>query len=54
MSSKQSIGTIQRALLTLQQQGGERFFGEPALDLKDMIGLDASGAASSTCLPPTS
>jgi DNA helicase HerA-like ATPase len=41
---KQTIGTIQRALLTLQQQGGERFFGEPALDLRDMIGRDASGA----------
>jgi len=41
--SKQSIGTIQRALLTLQQQGGERFFGEPALDLKDMIRTDANG-----------
>src|SRR5690349_15659041 len=41
--SKQSIGTIQRALLMLQQQGGERFFGEPALDLKDMIRNDASG-----------
>ncbi len=41
---KQSVGTIQRALLTLEQQGGERFFGEPALDLKDMIGRDASGA----------
>jgi uncharacterized protein len=41
---KQTVGTIQRALLTLQQQGGERFFGEPALDLKDMIGSDASGA----------
>jgi uncharacterized protein len=41
--SKQSIGTIQRALLTLQQQGGERFFSEPALDLKDMIGHDAAG-----------
>jgi len=41
--SKQSIGTIQRALLMLQQQGGERFFGEPALDLKDMIRTDASG-----------
>src|ERR1700748_3329891 len=37
--SKQSVGTIQRALLTLEQQGGERFFGEPALDLKDMIGV---------------
>ena len=42
--SKQTVGTIQRALLILQQQGGERFFGEPALDLKDMIGRDASGA----------
>jgi DNA helicase HerA-like ATPase len=42
--SKQSIGTIQRSLLTLEQQGGARFFGEPALDLKDMIGRDASGA----------
>ena len=42
--SKQTIGTIQRSLLTLQQQGGERFFGEPALDLKDMIGRDPSGA----------
>jgi DNA helicase HerA-like ATPase len=41
---KQSVGTIQRTLLTLQQQGAERFFGEPALDLKDMIGRDASGA----------
>ena len=44
MSASRRIGTIQRALLTLQQQGGERFFGEPALDLKDMIGRDASGA----------
>ena len=42
--SKQTVGTIQRALLTLEQQGGERFFGEPALDLKDMISRDASGA----------
>jgi DNA helicase HerA-like ATPase len=42
--SKQTVGTIQRALLTLQQQGGERFFGEPALDLKDMIARDPSGA----------
>ena len=40
---KQTVGTIQRALLMLQQQGGERFFGEPALDLKDMIRTDASG-----------
>ncbi|MBM3646516.1 MAG: DUF853 family protein [Alphaproteobacteria bacterium] len=42
--SKQTVGTIQRALLTLEAQGGARFFGEPALDLRDMIGRDPSGA----------
>lgn len=30
-----SIGTIQRKLLTLEQQGGDRFFGEPALELTE-------------------
>jgi len=44
--SKQTVGIIQRALLTLEQQGGERFFGEPALDLKDMIGIDPSGVGT--------
>src|SRR3954469_2930682 len=44
--SKQTVGIIQRALLTLEQQGGERFFGEPALDLKDMIVTDASGVGT--------
>ena len=34
--SAASIGAIQRGLLTLEQQGGERFFGEPALDLDDL------------------
>ena len=32
-----TIGTIQRALLTLQQQGGDKFFGEPALNLDDIM-----------------
>jgi hypothetical protein len=41
--SKQSVGTIQRQLLTLSQQGGEGFFGEPALVLTDMIRCDPSG-----------
>ncbi len=41
--SKPSVGAIQRALLVLEQQGGEQFFGEPALDLKDMITRDANG-----------
>jgi len=41
--SKQSIGAIQRALLQLRSQGAEHFFGEPALDLDDFIGVDDRG-----------
>ncbi len=41
--SKQSVGTIQRALLQLRSQGAEHFFGEPALELGDMIRLDDTG-----------
>ena len=41
--SPQSIGAIQRRLLTLETQGGDAFFGEPALDLNDLIRHDARG-----------
>lgn len=41
--TKQSIGAIQRGLLTLEDQGGDQFFGEPAIDLKDFMQLDNSG-----------
>ena len=41
--SKQSVGTIQRSLLQLRSQGGDHFFGEPALDMLDLIKLDDSG-----------
>ncbi len=41
--SKQSVGTIQRSLLQLRTQGGEHFFGEPALELDDFIKCDDSG-----------
>ena len=41
--SSASIGAIQRALLTLEQQGGDMLFGEPALDLNDLIQTDADG-----------
>ena len=41
--SKQSVGSIQRSLLQLRTQGGEHFFGEPALDLDDFIKLDDAG-----------
>ncbi len=35
--SSASVGAIQRALLTLENQGGAELFGEPALDLADMM-----------------
>lgn len=41
--TKQSIGAIQRSLLVLEDQGGDNFFGEPAIDLKDFMQLDESG-----------
>ena len=41
--SKQSIGAIQRSLLRLEDQGGDKFFGEPALDLKDLMRTDIDG-----------
>jgi DNA helicase HerA-like ATPase len=41
--SAASVGAIQRSLLTLEQQGGEKFFGEPALDLQDLIQTNGRG-----------
>ena len=41
--SSPSIAAIQRALLSLEQAGGDRFFGEPALDLNDFLRQDMSG-----------
>ena len=41
--SKATIGTIQRALLVLENQGGAKFFSEPALDLKDFMRTDRDG-----------
>ena len=35
--SDATVGAIQRKLLTLQTQGAEHFFGEPALDLSDLM-----------------
>jgi DNA helicase HerA-like ATPase len=35
--SAASVGAIQRGLLALEQQGGDRLFGEPALDLDDLV-----------------
>lgn len=41
--SPQSIATIQRNLLRLEDQGGGDFFGEPALDLRDFMKADMDG-----------
>jgi hypothetical protein len=38
-----SVGAIQRRLLVLEEQGAERFFGEPALQLADLMHTDFSG-----------
>ncbi|MBQ9001322.1 MAG: DUF853 family protein, partial [Eggerthellaceae bacterium] len=39
-----SIGAIQRALLTLEDAGGDVFFGEPALEIGDWLACDSEGA----------
>ncbi len=41
--TKATVGTIQRQLLVLENQGGTKFFGEPALSLKDFMRTDRDG-----------
>ncbi len=41
--SAASVGAIQRRLIGLEDQGGDRLFGEPALDLMDMLQTDEEG-----------
>lgn len=41
--SKASVGSLQRALLVLEQQGAEYFFGEPALDIRDLMRTTQDG-----------
>ncbi|OGD16863.1 MAG: ATP-binding protein [Candidatus Aminicenantes bacterium RBG_16_63_14] len=41
--SPASIGAIQRGLLTLEDQGADKFFGEPGLDLDDLMQTDGDG-----------
>jgi len=41
--SAASVGAIQRRLLVLEQQGAEQFFGEPALELSDLMRTHADG-----------
>ena len=39
----QSVGVIQRCLLTLENQGADKFFGQPELDINDFIKTDSNG-----------
>ncbi|WP_159918117.1 helicase HerA-like domain-containing protein [Pantoea sp. 18069] len=41
--SAASVGAIQRGLLQIESQGGDRFFGEPMLDIQDLMQTDAGG-----------
>ncbi|WP_028033315.1 helicase HerA-like C-terminal domain-containing protein [Chelativorans sp. J32] len=41
--NKQSVGAIQRSLLILEQQGGDHFFGEPALQIADLMRTTRDG-----------
>jgi DNA helicase HerA-like ATPase len=41
--STQSVAAIQRALLSLEREGGEALFGEPALELTDLLRTDLGG-----------
>jgi DNA helicase HerA-like ATPase len=41
--STASVAAIQRALLTLEREGGDQFFGEPALELTDLLRTELSG-----------
>ena len=41
--SKQSVGAIQRQLLSFESQGADHFFGEPALEINDFLATDENG-----------
>jgi DNA helicase HerA-like ATPase len=41
--SRQTVGAIMRSLLVIEEQGGDLFFGEPALDIRDLMATDGQG-----------
>jgi hypothetical protein len=51
--SGQSVASIQRRLLVLEQAGGETFFGEPALDIADLMRTDRQGRGYVSVLDAT-
>lgn len=48
--AKASVGSIQRQLLVLENQGGEKFFAEPALDIKDLMRVTNDGRGTVSIL----
>ena len=53
MISSASIGSIQRRLLVLEEQGADRFFGEPAITLPDLMQADFYGQGVISILDAT-
>lgn len=51
--SSTSIGALKRGLLTLTQQGGNQFFGEPAIKLEHLMQIDFSGKGVISILDAT-
>ena len=51
--ASQSVGSIQRSLLMLEEQGGDYFFGEPAIDINDFIKINENGLGNINILHAT-
>ncbi|MCB1494375.1 MAG: DUF853 family protein [Bauldia sp.] len=51
--SKASVGAVQRALLVLEQQGGQMFFGEPGLEIKELMRTAPDGRGMINILAAT-
>lgn len=51
--SQSSVASIQRSLLTLNESGGDKFFGEPALKLEHLMQKDPSGKGVISILDAT-
>ncbi|MBQ9297461.1 MAG: DUF853 family protein [Clostridia bacterium] len=41
--ASQSVGAIQRSLIMIEEQGGDKFFGEPAISMEDLVKVNANG-----------
>ena len=48
--TRATVGSIQRQLLQLESQGGDHFFGEPALDIRDMMTIAEDGRGTISVL----